>query len=241
LLATQILIPERWLVQPAVVSMQALQEPTRKLRLSLIAERAALSAFAALRFCDKPMMVDLSMNPPSDMGMRILRHILVSGDRRYWSWTATKKEARGKVRSSLMWELRTSSGNISTSLGPLLEDGVLEITKRANGNETVAFTPLGKMLFAELQWRWFLLEADPEFLQPLADSYGWQEISIQVDKRISFNGADPTRKVEVIAAIREIPLVTELLTSTPQRSQRRSHLYEVEKVPLRGRGVISTS
>jgi hypothetical protein len=205
--------------------MHSLRDLDRRLRLSDIAVRAAISTYASQINCDKQRMLAVSMSPPDDLGLRILRWILVAGDRRYWSWTATKKGSHGKVRTSLMRELRASSGNISNSLRPLLEDGVLEITKRSNGNETIAFTLLGKRLFAELQWRWLLMDADEAFLQPLADSYGWQEISIQVDRRISLNGADPTRRVEVIAAIHEISLVTEPLTSTPHRSQRRSHLY----------------
>jgi len=199
---TQILIPERWLVQPAVVPMHVLREPERKQTPSLIAQRMAknISTYAALPNCERYRMLAVSMQSPDDLGLRILRHILAAGDRRYWSWSATKRDTHGKVRTSLMWEVGASSGNLSKSLGPLLEDGVLAITEKDNGTELIAFTTMGKMLFAELRWRWFLREAATSFLQPLADNYGWQEVSIQIDRYVAVEQVDPSRKADVIKA-----------------------------------------
>jgi hypothetical protein len=185
--------------------MHVLRDPERKQMPSIIGERGAktISTYAAAPNCDKGRMLAVSMNPPDDVGVRILRHVLTAGDRRYWSWSATKAQSNGKVRTSLMWELNVDRGNLSRGLGPLLEDGIVEIGEKQSGCEVLLITHLGRIIFAELRWRWFLREAATEFLQPMADSYGWQEISIQVDRYVSIEEVDPTRKADVIYAAKE--------------------------------------
>lgn len=204
-LATQMLLPERWLVQPKVVPMHVLRDPQRKQMPSIIGERdlKTISTYQAAHNCDKGRMLAVSMQPPKYDGVRILRHILVCGDRRYWSWSATKKMSKGKIRNSLMWELNLDRGNLSRSLTPLLQDGIVEILERQNGSEVLAFSDKGRMMFAEMRWRWLLRETAPEFLQPMADNYGWQEISIQVDRYISIERLDPTRRADIIYAAKD--------------------------------------
>jgi len=184
------------------VPLHVLRDPKRKQKPSLVAQRMAksVSTYAAQPNCDKPRMLAVSMNPPDAVGMGILRWILSAGDRRYWSWSATKRASHGKVRTSLMQELRVPSGNLSRALRPMLEDGIVEITEKDNGVEVITITPLGRLIFAEVKWRWLLMDADEAFLQPLADNYGWQEISLQISDYILVEGLDPTRKADVIKA-----------------------------------------
>ena len=202
---TQILIPERWLVQPQVVPMHVLRDPQRKQEPSLIAQRQAetISTYAAASYCGRGRMLAVSMNPPDATGLQILHHILTAGDRRYWTWTATKHQSGGFIRRSLCWELNLDPSNLNKALARLIDDGVVEIVEKQTGREALAITNLGKMLFAEVRWRWYLRDSVTAFLQPMADNYGWQEISIQVDHYMTIKDMDKTRKADVIFAAKE--------------------------------------
>jgi hypothetical protein len=91
-------------------------------------------------------------------------------------------------------------GNLSRALAPLLEDGVLEITEKDNGVEVVSIATVGKVIFAELRWRWFLRDSAPELLVPIADLIGWSEVSLQLDEYIDVEGLDSTRRADVVTA-----------------------------------------
>lgn len=207
---TQMLLPERWLVQPKVVPMWTQQlDPDRRRMPSVAAERrispraaSHLTMFAVAPYVDKGRLLTVSMNPPDDVGLRIIRFIVTAGDRRYWSWKATRANARGNVRNSLMWELGVVKQNLHRGLTPLLEDGVLEIDVDSTGKEFIRFTPLGKMIFAEVEWRWKLRSALPD-LDRLAASYGWQELSLQIDRRMSVESYEYERRADIIHAAKE--------------------------------------
>jgi len=205
LVTNEILIPERGLVQPPVVPLHVLREPTRKQKLSLIAQLQAetISTYAAASYCGKGRMLAVSMNPPDAMGLQILHHVLTAGDRRYWTWTASKHQSGGFIRRSLCWELNLDPSNLNKALARLIDDGIVEIVEKQTGREALAITQLGKMIFAEVRWRWYLRDTVTAFLQPLADNYGWQEISIQVDHYMTIKNMDKTRKADVILAAKE--------------------------------------
>ena len=198
----KMLLPESWLVQPDVIPIHVLRDPERRRMPSVVGEREGkrVSTYVASVNCSRRRMLAVSMNPPDDGGMHILRHILTAGDRRYWSWAATKPHARGSVRRSLAWELDMDKSNLKKSLNKLIDDEVLMLLHNQAGREVVAFTDVGRMIFAEMKWRWYLREAAPEFLQPMADNYGWQEIAIQVDRYIAVEELDASRKADVVLA-----------------------------------------
>jgi len=159
-----------------------------------------ISTYAALANCDRGRMLAVSLAAPPDVGLRLLQFILAAGDRRYWSWSAKKRQSHGKVRTSLMWELNVDRGNLSRALAPLLEDGVLEITEKDNGVEVITVATVGKVIFAELRWRWFLRDSAPDLLVPIADLIGWSEVSLQLDEYIDVEGLDSTRRADVVTA-----------------------------------------
>lgn len=197
-------MPERWLVQPKVVPMHVLQDPQRRYLPSLLAERHGknISTYKAAPHTIKGRMAVVTMNSPDDVGLRILQWILVAGDRRYWSWSAIKAQASGNIRASLQYELGVSRSNLARALRKLLDDGIVQIGKRQDGREWIAVTDLGRIMFAEIDWRWKLMECVPE-LEPMAANYGWQEISVQVAQKMLVDGYDETRRADIIAAAKE--------------------------------------
>lgn len=201
---SQILLPERWVAQPKVVPMHVLREPGRNRMSSILGERRAktISTYAAAPNVSKNRMLAVDMQPPDATGLQVLQWILLAGDRRYWSWSAVKAQAGGNIRNSLQYELGVDKSNMARSLRKLLDDGVVSVGEKQDGRQWIAFTELGRLVFAEAEWRWKLRNWVPE-LQPFADDYGWQEIGFQVAHRIVVDGLDETRRADVIFAAKD--------------------------------------
>ena len=196
------LLPDRWIVQPQVTPMHVLQDPERAKLFSTVGRALAhngLKVYGAALNCDKGRMKMVGMNPPSSDRLRILNFILIGGDQRHWAWSATRRNTNGKVRNSLRIELGLQKPNVTRSLGPLLEDGVLEIKNKQDGREVVFFTVLGKSIFGELVFRHKIRDWVPD-AHALAEAYGYQEVCQQVALEITDHGYDHTLKADVIAA-----------------------------------------
>lgn len=187
--------------------MYVLQEPERRRWPTIVAEREAkhrtITPYNIAPFIDRRRFLSVSMNPPEDIGLSIIRHIILSGDRRYWSWSARKASSKGNVRKSLAYELCVDKDNLNTSIRKLQTDGIIEFARHANGQETIRLNEKCLTALAEVKWRWLMRECAPDFLSPMAENYGWQEISIQVDRYINVEQLDPARRSDVARAAKE--------------------------------------
>lgn len=161
-----------------------------------------LSTYAAAPNAFKHRMLAVDMAPPDAFGMNVLQWILLAGDRRYWSWSAVKAQSGGNIRNSLQYELGIGKSNMARSLRKIIDDGVVQVGQKQDGREWIAFTELGKVAFAEVEWRWKVRNWVPE-LQPMADDYGWQEVCFQVAHRIAVDGLDENRRADVIFAAKD--------------------------------------
>jgi hypothetical protein len=195
------LLPETWSVQPKVTALHVAKEPNRSLTLSQAAEVRVkkLSTYAVLPNLSKQRMLMVDVCPPDDVALRTLTWIVAAGDKRYWTWSATKREARGKIRNSLQWELGADKAHVSRAVKRLLDDGVAKITEKVDGREIIHVTPLGRLVFAEIDWRHKLRNAVPE-LERIAAVYGWQEISLQIDRYMVVEGLDYDRRSDIVYA-----------------------------------------
>lgn len=195
---TAMLLPESWLVQPPVVPLHVARDPKRKYLPAQAAEIKAkrLTTYAVLPNLNKQRLQLAGMAPPDDVSLRILMWIVSAGDKRWWSWSATKREARGKIRNSLQWELGADPAHVSRSVRRLLTDGVVEIVEKHDGRELIRFTDLGKVVLAEVDWRHKMRNAVPD-LEPLAAQYGWQELSLQIDRFMVVEGLDYDRLADI--------------------------------------------
>lgn len=208
-MTTAMLLPEPWLVQPPVVPMHVLREPNRQRRANAMARRSltlgkrqgGLTTYDALRDCDRGRMLAVGMNPPSGDSLRIMRFVLL-GDHRYWNWKATKRPSKGLIRNSLSEELGLTSGNVSRALKPLLADGLLEIAVDGHRREQIRFTELGKVIFAEIGFRWKLRDAVPG-IKDHAEMYGYQEVALQVTDALISGGFDPDARADLIHAAKD--------------------------------------
>ena len=189
-MTAQILLPESRLVQPAVVPMHVLRDPDRERTPSIVATARlakTISTYAALPNCTKQRMLAVSMNPPDAVGMR---HPPVTSWRQETAGTG-RGAPRGRTptarcarRSCRSWE--SPAGTSAHGSGPTAR-------RRGAGDHREGQRRRGDHHHAAGQDRsspscggvGSCSDAAPEFLQPLADNYGWQEISLQVDRATS--------------------------------------------------------
>jgi predicted transcriptional regulator len=199
-----ILLPETWLVQPKIVSMHAIGDPERARRPSVQSERLAktIRPGNVLRHVDSRRLKAVSFNPPDEVSLRIMRWILTAGDSRYWSWTATKRDSDGLVRNSLAYELCTAKSHIKASLKRLLDDELMIVKETQDGREKVEFTLRGKVLLAEASWRHQLRDWMPGERDRF-EAFGYQEVSIVVDRALLINKLEHDIKKDVIWAATE--------------------------------------
>jgi hypothetical protein len=164
------------------------------MRPSIYAESRAkvVRPIQVAKHVSKQRMLSVHMNPPDEVGVRILQWILLAGDSRHWSWSATKRNANGLVRNSLAYELAVAKSHVKAALEKLLDDKVVSVSVKQDGREILHVTHLGKIIFTELEWRHNVRDWMPD-LAPMADTYGWQELSVAVDRQLKINDMDPTK------------------------------------------------
>lgn len=198
---TAMLIPERFLVQPQVVPMHAAEDPDRKYLPSQIALRNAKSVTAmhAAANLIGGRWEAMSMKELTERERRVMQFILLHGDRRYWSWSARRSNAKGKVRYSLREELSMDKDNLNRVVRGLLACDVVGVRPDQQGKEVIYCTDTFKMLAAEVAWRWKLHHAIPE-IHAMASMYGWQELSIQIDRRMMVEELDFDRRADLVLA-----------------------------------------
>lgn len=162
---------------------------------------SSTTVYAAKVNATKRRMELVGMQPPRAEGLAVLQWILSAGDRRYWSWSATKPEAGGSIRKSLQYELGIDKDHLNRALRPLIADGVLEIGTKQSGSEYIAFTELGKVLFVELEWRHKIRDAVPQH-RPQVEAMGWHAASVCIGERIKAESLDRRRKADIVYALK---------------------------------------